>query len=513
MSLEATPTTRRLAFAAGVALAVVVAIGVVYAGSSERLAGGVRIDGLAVGGLSVGEARDRLTERGLGVERVPVRFVAGSASRTVSASQLGVRVDWQAAVDEARAVGDGFRPLRGWRRLWLRVSGADVQPQASSYESVVAFVVAELARKVDRRPVEPMVRRVGLSATVVDGIAGARVDQPAARAVVVASLATLDRGAPVALPVVTDQPNLESDDLAAAAEHARVALSAPILLTAGPSRYRIARWELARILRLPAGGATELSVAGAPAEKWLVDLRARVDRPARDATFRVKPGGIEIMPAAPGRELDVATTIERVLAASATVDKRVVSLPLQTSAPKRSTADAEAMGITGVVGSYTTTYGGTPGRLANVALVSRLIDGALVAPGATFSFNATTGERTAEQGFQEAPVIINGELQNGIGGGVCQVSTTVFNAAFEAGLPIGARTNHALYISHYPLGRDATVNFPDTDLRFTNDTGRWLLLRTFVGAGSLTVNLYGAPQDRRVETETGPLEVTGKPPI
>lgn len=208
VSLEATPTTRRLAFAAGVALAVVVAIGVVYAGSSERLAGGVRIDGLAVGGLSVGEARDRLTERGLGVERVPVRFVAGSASRTVSASQLGVRVDWQAAVDEARAVGDGFRPLRGWRRLWLRVSGADVQPQASSYESVVAFVVAELARKVDRRPVEPMVRRVGLSATVVDGIAGARVDQPAARAVVVASLATLDRGAPVALPVVTDQPNL-----------------------------------------------------------------------------------------------------------------------------------------------------------------------------------------------------------------------------------------------------------------------------------------------------------------
>ena len=146
-------------------------------------------------------------------------------------------------------------------------------------------------------------------------------------------------------------------------------------------------------------------------------------------------------------------------------------------------------------------------------LVAELIDGTLVAPGATFSFNGTTGERNAERGFQEAPVIINGELQNGIGGGVCQVSTTVFNAAYEAGLPISERTNHALYISHYPTGRDATVNYPDLDLKFSNDTGRWLLLRAFVGAGSLTVNLYGTPQDRRVETEAAPLEVTGKVPF
>ena len=170
------------------------------------------------------------------------------------------------------------------------------------------------------------------------------------------------------------------------------------------------------------------------------------------------------------------------------------------------------MGITGIVGSYTTTYGGTPGRLHNVKLVADLIDGALVAPGSRFSFNQTTGERNAAKGFEEAPVIINGELESGIGGGVCQVSTTVFNAAFEAGLSIDRRTNHALYISHYPLGRDATVNYPDIDLVFTNDTEKWLLVRTFVGAGSLTVNIYGTPQHRRVETETAPLVVDGKVP-
>src|SRR6185312_10952063 len=149
---------------------------------------------------------------------------------------------------------------------------------------------------------------------------------------------------------------------------------------------------------------------------------------------------------------------------------------------------------TGTVGAYETVYGGDPNRIHNVQLVSHLVDKHVIAPGATFSFNGTTGERSADKGFLEAPVIINGELQNGLGGGVCQVSTTVFNAAYEAGLPIVERTNHALYISHYPQGRDATVNYPDTDLKFVNDTDHWLLLRTFVGSYSLTVGLYGAPQ-------------------
>src|SRR5207248_1651680 len=173
---------------------------------------------------------------------------------------------------------------------------------------------------------------------------------------------------------------------------------------------------------------------------------------------------------------------------------------------------ALAMGISGTVGTYETVYGGDPNRIHNVQLVAHLVDDKLIAPGATFSFNGTTGERSAEKGFLEAPVIVNGELQTGLGGGVCQVSTTVFNAAFEAGLPITARTNHALYISHYPLGRDATVNYPDLDLKFVNDTGHWLLLRTWVGSSSLTVALYGTPLHRRVVSETRPLVVAGPVP-
>ena len=178
-------------------------------------------------------------------------------------------------------------------------------------------------------------------------------------------------------------------------------------------------------------------------------------------------------------------TERSILAAALSTSHRTARVAVTTRAARRSTAEARAMGITTRIGGYETIYGGDPNRIHNVQLVARLIDGKLVAPGATFSFNQTTGARTASKGFLEAPVIINGELTNGLGGGVCQVSTTVFNAAYETGLKITARTNHALYISHYPQGRDATVNYPDTDLRFVNDTPHWLLVRTFVGSSSL----------------------------
>ena len=328
------------------------------------------------------------------------------------------------------------------------------------------------------------------------------------------SLASFDRGRPVALPVAATEPKVSGADLEGAAVKARTALSAPLRLAYGETRWRVPRWRIAPLLTLPAGGSTDVSIAGRQAEEYLERLSATVSRKPQDARFQVTAQGkIVIRPSAPGLQLDIPATVKAIAAAAFSADRRNANLVVRVANPTRTTEIARTMGITDVVSSYTTTYGGTPGRLNNVQLVAKLIDGTLIKPGATFSFNATTGERTEAKGFQEAPVIINGELQNGLGGGVCQVSTTVFNAAYEGGLPIDARANHALYIDHYPLGRDATVNYPDLDLRFSNDTDHWLLLRTFVGAGSLTVNLYGTAVNRRVESTTEPLVETGPVPV
>jgi vancomycin resistance protein YoaR len=394
----------------------------------------------------------------------------------------------------------------------MRVFGADVAPPVRVYEAALDYELDRFARAVGRPRREPAVRLHGLTPVVVSGRPGRVLDRDAAAELVVHALAGLTRER-VALPVRVDRPRLTADDLAVAKAQAHRALSAPVRLTLGPTHWRIPRWRIATLLSLPRDGRRDLRIGGPGADHWFAHLAQTIDRPAHDADFVVTTTGVSVVPARSGLSLDAGATARALLAAALSPTRRVAQVVVTRSAPHRSTAEARRMGITGLVASYETVYGGDPNRIHNVQLVAHLIDKHLIAPGREFSFNRATGERTAAKGFREAPVIINGELQTGLGGGVCQVSTTTFNAAYEAGLPITARTNHALYISHYPQGRDATVDYPSVDLRFVNDTGHWLLLRTFVGPSSLVVSLYGTPTHRRVVTETAPLRTVAAPPV
>jgi len=487
-------------------------LGLAYAGSPKRLAEGVRIAGLDVGGLTPGEAKRRLESRARAVADVPVVFTAAGRRWRIRPDQLGVHADWDAAVELARRQGDGFGPLRGFRRIGVRVFGADVTPPTQVYEAALNYELGVMARAVSQPHREPSLRLDGLRAVVVPGKTGRRLDRGTAAHVVVDALAGFHR-APVALPVRVDRPRVTNAEIQQAAARVRTALSAPVRMTMGYASWWLPERELAQMLRLPGGGRSTVQIGGPGADRYFARLAAAVNRPPRDAGFSVAgDGSVGVTPARVGRMLDVPRTARNVLRAALGRDRAARAVRV-TKKPQRSTAEARAMGIRRLVGGYETIYGGDANRIHNVQLVARLIDGHLIAPGATFSFNAATGARTAEKGFREAPVIINGELQTGLGGGVCQVSTTVFNAAYEAGLKITARTNHALYISHYPTGRDATVNYPDTDLRFVNDTSHWLLVRTFVGSSSLVVNLYGTPVHRRVETETAPLVDRTQPRI
>jgi vancomycin resistance protein YoaR len=170
------------------------------------------------------------------------------------------------------------------------------------------------------------------------------------------------------------------------------------------------------------------------------------------------------------------------------------------------------MGIEHALGSFKTYNSGTWDRITNLRLGVTLLDGTLVPPGGTFSLNDAIGERTVERGFRPAPVIIGTEYAEEVGGGTSQVATTVFNAAWEAGVRITERNPHSLYISRYPLGRDATVYWPSLDLRFENDTSSWILVKGFVEGDGIRVGLYGGEQ-RRVESSPGTMTVTGAPPV
>jgi vancomycin resistance protein YoaR len=488
-----------------------VVLGLVFAGSPTRIAAGVNIGGINVGGLTAAEARTKLERRSAALAHVPVTFTAGRHEWTLRPVSLGVETDWDAAVRIALEHGDGLGPIRGFRRLGVRVFGADVSPPTRVLERALAFELARMSRVVERphRDAALVLRR--LQPVVVPAVVGHILDREAAGNAIVHALAGFQR-ARVALPVQVEEPKVRAADLVPVAAQVQTALARPVRMKLGAASWWLPKAQLAAVLALPHGGTRALQVGGPGATRYFRRLGRGIDKPARNADWRVLANGrVAIVPARPGRVVNALATGRNVLGAALSPRARNARVVVSYAQPTRSTAQARAMGITTRVGRYETIYGGDPNRIHNVQLVAHLVDNKLIAPGATFSFNRATGDRTADKGFREAPVIMNGELTTGLGGGVCQVSTTVFNAAYEAGLKITERTNHALYISHYPQGRDATVNYPDVDLKFVNDTARWLLLRTYVGSYSLDVELYGAPLHRRVVSETRPLVDTDPP--
>jgi vancomycin resistance protein YoaR len=494
---------------AAAAAVITIGLGLIFAGSPDKLANGTQIAGIDVGGLTPTQARRLLEQRSQRVSRLPVIFTAGTKRFSLTPRQLGVQVDWATAVANARKQGDGFGFVRGYRRLELEFFPQDLVPPIRAYDAALTYELERLAKAVNRPHREARLVRRGLHITIAAGTTGQSLDNQAAREVLVRSLASFSRASVVGLPVRVDAPRVTVVALTSAQRTASRIVSGPVTLIAGRTRLKVPRWRLAKLLDL-----STMRFSGAAADAYFARLERTVDTPPKDADFAVASDGkVRVVPSQPGLGLDVPQSAARILAAATTVTNRTATLALSEQQPKRTTAQAQAMGITGTVATYETFYGGIANRIHNVELVAHLVDHKFIAPRETFSFNGTTGERSAAKGFVTAPVIVNGELQNGLGGGVCQVSTTVFNAAYEAGLPIIERTNHALYISHYPLGRDATVDYPSVDLKFVNDTKHWLLLRTWVGPSSLIVGLYGTPQHRRVETTTAPLQVVSPAPI
>ncbi|HET9507011.1 MAG TPA: VanW family protein, partial [Gaiellaceae bacterium] len=225
---------------------------------------------------------------------------------------------------------------------------------------------------------------------------------------------------------------------------------------------------------------------------------------ATNARFLVAHGGVRIRPSRPGLDVSVNVAAREVTAAAYS-QQRVAELALRETAADLTTREAEELGIRERISTFTTEMGpSSANRIHNVHLMAEYIDGTLLRPGETFSFNDSVGPRTEARGFREGQMIIGSLLLPSIGGGVCQTATTLFNNAWELGLPIVERYNHSFYISHYPMGRDATVAWGGPDFSFRNDLDTGILITTSYTDDTLTFSFWGTDPGRRVVTETGP---------
>jgi vancomycin resistance protein YoaR len=501
-----------VALALGLVLVAVALFGQVYAGSARELAEGTTVAGIDVGGLSKRTAVAELEARFARAATAPVEFVAKGQTYALAANQLGIEPDWAGAVDVAGRSADGFGPIRGLQRLRVRFFGADVLPRLSVSDGALEYALDRVSAGTDREPRSAALERRGLKVVVVPGQAGVTLDREGAAGTIVRALGTLERGAEhVHLPVAVVGPPVTAAMLATAARRARVALSAPAFLEGENKRFRVSRTRLAGLLDLPDGGATTLAIAGPAADAYFGDLARRVGRQAQDASFYAAGDRVSIVPARAGLELNVPVTARALLQAATRPANRVAQLKLVRSTPELTTKEAFAMGIDTRMAGYRTSYSGTADRITNLQLGVKALDGTLVPPGGTFSLNDAIGERTLERGFRPAPVIIGNEYAEEVGGGTSQVATTVFNAAWEAGLRISERHPHSLYISRYQLGRDATVYWPSLDLKFENDTKSWVLVKGYAEDYSIHVVIYGG-EERRVESSATPLVITGAEP-
>jgi vancomycin resistance protein YoaR len=464
---------------------------------------GLHFLGSNVSGLSAAETGSRI--RSLTAQRLaePVTLSVGADTVTI-APKLLFTLDREATTAELLGAG---------RDSWSARARSLLSPLTGPIEVAPAFVVRPAAERrlraalirFGRKPVSAGIVMRGTEPAIKPSRAGTTADLSALLVALKNRVATEEGLVPVgfeaAYPTVSDRA------AEAAAEEARLVVSAPVVLTYGGKQVGTLRPErIARLLRFKARANRLLVLLEQRRLARVLDPAiAPWKRRAANASFGVDGTRAWVIPARDGVGLDPDAALVAVTTAAHARRDRTAPLRLRAVPAELTTREAQALGIRERVSTFTSEMGpSSANRIHNVHLMANYIDGTIVMPGETFSFNRSVGPRSPERGFREGQMIVGSLLLPAVGGGVCQTATTLFNNAFDLGLPIVERHNHSFYISHYPLGRDATVSWGGPDFVFRNDMKHALLIKSAYTSATLTFTFYGTDEGRRVVARTGP---------
>jgi vancomycin resistance protein YoaR len=488
---------RRFGFVALLALGVAaVLVTVAYALDMATHAGevarNVQLAGTDVSGLGKGE----LTTAVRGIERryagATIRVDAPGGTFRVAAKDLGLALDEQATATSAMQAG-----RRGWigGRVWGWASSFVFGERTGEVKVTVdRAATTRMVNEKDPGPhtpaVEPGIQYAEGGFEVVPGLVGRGIDpDDLIKALSVAG----SKGPVIRVSVGRGRvaPRFTQADARRVADEADRLLDGPLTVRVGESDGEI---PLPTLRTWAEARPTEDGlVFGLNAERLQADLAkqfARVGQPAVETKFVVAGGGVQIVPGSTGMtccEADSAGLIETAVRQKSG-EPAVLSLKIHE--PKFTAEEAAALGIKESVGSFTTRHPSGQPRVANIHRIADLVRGQVIEPGKTFSVNNFVGRRTAARGFVSAPVIQEGLFVEDVGGGVSQFATTLFNAAFFAGLEFPEYQSHSIYISRYPYGREATLNYPHPDLKIRNTTPYGILIWPTYSSGAISVTLY-----------------------
>jgi vancomycin resistance protein YoaR len=531
------------AFVSGVTLFFVLIIGwtlgyqLLYAG---RIFPGVSVAGVDLSGLSPSVAAVRLSETLSYPINGKVLFRDGEKAWVATPAQLGMVFDPSSSAMTAYRLGRSSG-LFGALSSQIRAGGAGIKvPPVIVFDQRVAFqYLNQIATQINQPLVEASLSLEGTNVVARPGQVGRELKTEATLIYLGGQLQTFSDGE---VPLVVQEIQPQILDVSAQADAARQILSQPLTLVmpnaaqGDPGPYVYNPEVVANLLTVQRvqndGAQTGVQVALSPngLRDLLVPVKDHVDRLPSNAKFifNDQTRQLDLMEnSSVGRELDVDASIIAINEAIAR-GEHTVPLVVNEAQPKiAGTATAEELGIRELVSSETTYfYGSSEERIQNIQAASARYHGVLVAPGETFSMGEYLGDVSLENGFAEALIIYGGRTIKGVGGGVCQVSTTLFRTVFSGGYPIVERYSHAYRVSYYEMiasgsvdsslaGMDATVYFPLVDFKFTNDTPYWLLMETYVNvqARTLTWKFYSTSDGRSVTSQTtGPTNVVPAPP-
>ena len=503
------PRLRTAAIATGV---VAVAAGGLYVAglltAGDDISAGTSVAGVDVGGMSRAEAKAKLAAEAPADWSAPIPVKVGDRASAVSPAAAGLTVDVEKTADLA---ADPSRdPVTVIGRLFS--SGErDIRPVFAYDEAKAKAAVAELAKKNDRKVREGAVAFRGGEAVATRAVTGQQLDTGRAAETLRAAYPAPSGASPVILPVAVTEPKLGDSEVTRFLDtYAKPAVSGPVTLTAGTEQLRISASTLSDHLSVKAENGT--LNASLDAEALLRDpdvarpLASMTGAPV-EATLGVRDGKVVVeSEGRPGQEVTAKALGDAVrpLLTKSGATARTAPVATIVTQPELTADSLARLGITEQMSTFTVNFPTAPYRTTNIGRAAELINGSVVQPGEVWSFNKTVGERTADNGFVDGTMILDGQYRSAPGGGVSAMATTVFNAMFFAGVKPVEYGAHSFYIERYPAGREATVAWGSLDLKFRNDSGKPIYIKAGATDSSVTVSFLGTKKYDAVEAVAGP---------
>lgn len=475
----------------------------------NRIYPGVSVAGIKIGNKSKSEAKNILAQKIK--DSAPFKIVfKGPDSKTweKNLSDLGFAYKIDETVNTAYQIGRQNNPLISLReqgKAWLK--GTDLPFLYQINEKTTDNMINEISQSLFIPIINPQINISGKEIVIDPGKVGQEVDRRTIMAAVSQQLSSL-KNDPINISLIQTNPQLTNDEIETTKKRAQKLLGKSLSLTFEDQAFAVPDKDLIDFLSFNSG------FDSVKVSDYVKNLSSTINRPAQNAAFQFSDGKVTMFkPAKEGIVLKEKETFQDILIGldsleNAAENKKTVAIQLKVdkSSPQIQTGDVNNLGIKTLLGKGVSHFAGSiPSRIHNIILAASRVNGTLVPSGETFSFNQALGEVSQATGFQEAYIIQNGRTVLGDGGGVCQVSTTLFRAILKAGLPVEERHAHAYRVSYYEqqssVGLDATVFAPSVDFKFKNDTPANILIQTAVDTKNATLifELYGT-SDGRIAT-------------